>query len=253
MTVFNYDELKISAPDTPLSVDRWNGLVDQLNRVERTLNSVYQNGRIGIGTVPDHALHIQGTGGLDDKVFIHSRGSSSSAELIFAKSSPRGTPVKKGNLLGKISFRGETGEGFSGEACMRAYAIKDFKGKSAAEADLRFYTLGKGKMQENLRLMSNKVMLAYGDLEVSKSTEIKGHLKVHKNLTATGRVTADTFTGSNGARLITRKGRNRSGKYDKVELSIQRAYSTRHKKYFIQFYFNDKKVAAFGEGTWIKG
>lgn len=171
MTIFDYDELKITTPNTPLSVERWNGLVDQLNRVERTLNSVYQNGRIGIGTIPEHALHIEGTGGVDDDVFIHSSGSTHSAALIFAKSSPGRAPVKMNDMLGSIAFRGETGEGFNAGAGINAYATGDFNNRSTRNTELLFYTNKEGTKQENLRLTDQREMIVSGRVRIEDKSQ----------------------------------------------------------------------------------
>ncbi|NBU58525.1 MAG: hypothetical protein EBS23_01860 [Betaproteobacteria bacterium] len=116
-------------------------------------------GNVGIGTAaPERALHVVGTGGVSDDLFIESSTDTASGggAFIFARS--RGTSAAKttplaNDLLGVISGRAWTGTGYENTADINFRSETDYA--TTRSGYLSFSTRAAGTVAERMRIASN--------------------------------------------------------------------------------------------------
>ncbi len=113
-----------------------------------------KDGNVGIGTdAPERALHIRGTGGVNDDVIIESNGSQNSGALIFYKSQTNKAPAKENDNLGAVVFRGYTGNNYANGAYIQSHARSNYD--QSMNGDLRIFTTHNGQSRERLRIEPN--------------------------------------------------------------------------------------------------
>ncbi|WP_374029209.1 tail fiber domain-containing protein [Bdellovibrio bacteriovorus] len=150
-------------------------------------------GRIGIGattTNPERVLHIKGTGGSDDDVYIQSQHSSTGegALILTRARDSAGAPaaVLTNDSLGFLSFRGYDGAAFVNAGSISSYAASDFA--TSKSAILTFNTLASGTVAERMRIHSNGYVgigttLPGGHLSVSSAS---AYTMIYNTNTAAG-------------------------------------------------------------------
>ncbi|WP_413943351.1 tail fiber domain-containing protein [Bdellovibrio sp. HCB-162] len=117
-------------------------------------------GRIGIGstvTAPERVLHIKGTGGVDDDVYIQSQhnGAAEAAVIVTRARDSSGTAaaVLNGDSLGFLSFRGYDGSAYVSSSQIQSYAASDYA--TSKSATMIFSTLVAGSLAERMRIHSD--------------------------------------------------------------------------------------------------
>lgn len=117
---------------------------------------------IGIGktlTNPLRGLHMKGTGGVDDDLFIESQGNSTGeGSLIVARAredaSKNPAAVQTGDSLGFLSFRAYDGTSYVSTANIAATSAANFASETKT-SNLVISTMTNGAMKEKLRFHSN--------------------------------------------------------------------------------------------------
>ncbi|WP_373998202.1 tail fiber domain-containing protein [Bdellovibrio bacteriovorus] len=157
-------------------------------------------GRIGIGptvTAPERVLHIKGTGGLDDDLYIQSQHSASGegSVIITRARDSAGTPaaVLTNDSLGFLAFRGYDGSAFVNAASINSYAASDFA--TSKSSTMIFSTIASGTSAERMRIHSD------GNVGIG-TTAPPGHLTVSSAAAYTMIYNTNTSAGGQAWRWL---------------------------------------------------
>ncbi|WP_374075323.1 tail fiber domain-containing protein [Bdellovibrio bacteriovorus] len=144
-------------------------------------------GNVGIGTSsPERILHILGTGGVDDDLYLQSQGNTAEGALIITKardSSGAPAAVLNGDSLGFLTFRGYDGTDYIQSGFIKVSAASDYA--TSKSAVMTFSTIAAGATAERMRIHSD------GNIGIGMTPTKK--LDVAGSMGATGNITNGGF------------------------------------------------------------
>ncbi len=119
---------------------------------------LYVPGGLGLGTAlaPERIIHVKGTGGSNDDVYVQSIGNTGEPAYILTKArsnSGAEAAVLAGDSLGFLSMRGYDGTAYQSGASIAGVAEADFA--TAKSAYMSFATLNNGSSGERMRITSS--------------------------------------------------------------------------------------------------
>ncbi|MFV8249095.1 tail fiber domain-containing protein [Bdellovibrio bacteriovorus] len=119
---------------------------------------LYVPGGLGLGTAlaPERIIHVKGTGGGNDDVYVQSIGNTGEPAYILTKArsnSGAEAAVLAGDSLGFLSMRGYDGTAYQSGASIAGVAEADFA--TAKSAYMSFATLNNGSSGERMRITSS--------------------------------------------------------------------------------------------------
>ncbi|MFV3408333.1 tail fiber domain-containing protein [Bdellovibrio bacteriovorus] len=119
---------------------------------------LYVPGGLGLGDAlaPERIIHVKGTGGGNDDVYVQSIGNTGEPAYILTKArsnSGAEAAVLAGDSLGFLSMRGYDGTAYQSGASIAGVAEADFA--TAKSAYMSFATLNNGSSGERMRITSS--------------------------------------------------------------------------------------------------